>query len=127
VTGGEVVVGPAARDVVVRLGPVAWVVLERIVQQAIADGDELVGCASVRSLAAELGLAKDTVARAVRRLRRAGLVEFVGERFERGSYRLTVPHDVLHVEGSAPANRSPRSRHRLDTSSLSQLSLLDRD
>jgi hypothetical protein len=127
VTGSDLIVGPTERDVVVSLGPVAWVVLERIVQQATADGDDLVVCASARSLAAELGMAKDTVARALRRLRRAVLVEFVGERFERGSYRLTVPHDVLHVEGSAPANRSPRSRHRLDKSPLSQLSLLDRD
>jgi DNA-binding IclR family transcriptional regulator len=127
VTGGKVVVGPVARAVVVRVGPVAWVVLERMAQQAIADGDDLLVCASVRSLASELGLAKDTVARALRRLRRAGLLEFVGERFERGSYRLTVPADVLRVEGSTPANRSSQSRHRLDVASLSQLSLLDRD
>jgi DNA-binding IclR family transcriptional regulator len=127
VTGGKVIVGPGAREVVVRLGPVAWVVLERMAQQAMADGDDLVVCASVRSLASELGLAKDTVARAVRRLRCAGLVEFVGERFESGSYRLTVPSDVLQLGDSPRANHSPRSRHRLDRSSLSQLSLLDRD
>jgi DNA-binding transcriptional ArsR family regulator len=127
VTGGKVIVGPGARDVVVRLGPVAWVVLERMAQQAMADGDDLVVCASVRSLAAELGLAKDTVAWALRRLRRAGLVEFVGERFERGSYRLTVPADVLRVDDSVRGSRSPRSRYRLDKPTLSQLSLLDRD
>jgi hypothetical protein len=127
VTGGGVVVGPAARDVVVRLGPVAWVVLERMVQRAIADGDDLVVCASVRSLASELGLAKDTAARAMRRLRHAGLVEFVGERFAQGAYRLTVPTDVLCVEDSARANHSPQAPHHFDKPSLSQLSLLDRD
>jgi hypothetical protein len=72
-------------------------------------------------------LAKDTVARAVSRLRRAGLVEFVGERFARCAYRLTVPADVLRVEGSTPASRSSQSRRRLDVAPLSQLSLLDRD
>jgi DNA-binding IscR family transcriptional regulator len=127
VTGGDVIVGSAAREVVVHLGPVAWVVLERMAQQATADRDDLVVCASVRSLASEFGLAKDTVARAVHRLRCAGLVQFVGDRFERGAYRLTVPPDVLHVDDSARANRSPRSRYRLDKPSLSQLSLLDRD
>jgi DNA-binding IclR family transcriptional regulator len=126
-TGSEVIVGPVAREVILRVGPVAWVVLERMAQQATADGDDLVVCASLRSLAAELGLAKDTVARAVRRLRRAGLVEFVGERFEPGAYRLTVPENVLRVDEFAPANRSSRSRQRLDVSSVSQLSLLDRD
>jgi DNA-binding IclR family transcriptional regulator len=125
--GGRVIVGPDARDVVVQLGPVAWVVLERMAQQANADGDDLVVRASVRSLAAELGLAKDTVARAVRRLRRAGLVAFVGERFEPGAYRLTVSTDILHVDDSVRASRSPRSRYRLDKPTLAQLSLLDRD
>jgi hypothetical protein len=119
-------VGPGAPEVVVRVGPVAWVVLERMAQQAMADGDDLVVCASVRSLAAELGLAKDTVARAVRRLHCAGLVEFIGERFERGAYRLTVPPEVLHVDARA-AHRASRSRHGLDVGSASQLSLLDRD
>jgi DNA-binding IclR family transcriptional regulator len=127
VTGSEVIVGPDARDVVVRVGPVAWVVLETMAQQATANGDELVVGASVRSLAAELGLAKDTVARAVRRLRRAGLVEFVGERFKPGAYRLTVPTDLLHVDDSVRANRSARSRYRLDKPTLAQLSLLTGD
>lgn len=126
-TGGEVIVGPGALDVVVQLGPVAWVVLERMAQQSTVDGDDLVVGASSRSLARELGLAKDTVGHGLSRLRRAGLVEFVGERFERGAYRLTIPRDVLRVDGSAPATRSSRSRQRLGVPSSSQLSLLAKD
>lgn len=126
-TGGDVIVGPAARGVVVRVGPVAWVVLERLAQQATPDGDDVVVQASVRSLATELGLAKDTVARAVVRLRRAGLVEFVGERFTRGSYRLTIPPEVLRRDDSAPLTRPQPSRQRLDEPCPSQLSLLNRD
>ncbi len=126
-TGGEVILGAGALDVVVQLGPVAWVVLERMAQQSTVDGDDVVVWASLRSLARDLGLAKDTVAQGVSRLLRAGLVEFVGERFERGAYRLTIPRDVLHVDGSAPATRSSRSRQRPGVASWSQLSLLDRD
>jgi DNA-binding IclR family transcriptional regulator len=82
---------------------------------------------SVRSLATDLGLAKDTVGRAVTRLGRAGLVEFVGAPFERGSYRLTVPADVLSLERSARVNRPLPSRRRIGMPLVSQLSLLDRD
>jgi DNA-binding transcriptional regulator YhcF (GntR family) len=54
---------------------------------------------SVRSMAARLGLAKDTVARALNRLRRAGLVTPVQSRtsagvFAAGRYLLTIPESI---------------------------------
>jgi DNA-binding IclR family transcriptional regulator len=55
----------------------------------------------VRSLASELGLDKDTIARALVRLREARLVVAEGGRFEHGAYRLTVPADVLQFTVAA--------------------------
>ena len=57
---------------------------------------------AIRSLASSLGLAKDTVARAVRRLSDLGVIEAVQVRascgvFEAGSYRLAVPARFVSV------------------------------
>lgn len=67
--------GPRARDARRELGPTAWIVLEELVVSA-ADGrgDPRRVNTNVRSLARELGLAKDTVAAALRRLSGAGFV-----------------------------------------------------
>lgn len=62
----------AELSVVRRVGPTAWVVLETIRHRRGPGGH----CAvTIRELAADLGLAKNTVHRAVQRLRQAGLVE----------------------------------------------------
>ena len=79
---------------------------------------------SVRSLAASLGLAKDTVARALGRLRRAGLVAATQTRtragmFATGSYRLTVP-DAITVTVTHTARAAP-SLSRRRRRSVSQL------
>ena len=57
---------------------------------------------SIRSLAASLGLTKDTIARSVRRLRDAGLVSSIQRRdtsgtFAAGSYRLAVSRSCLSL------------------------------
>jgi DNA-binding transcriptional ArsR family regulator len=54
---------------------------------------------SVRALADELGLSKDTVARALSRLRRAGLVSLSQSRsadgvFAGGNYEIAVPDSI---------------------------------
>jgi DNA-binding transcriptional MocR family regulator len=57
---------------------------------------------SIRALASSLGLAKDTVARAVRPLRDIELIVAVPRRttfgsFDAGSYRLAVPEPCIAV------------------------------
>jgi DNA-binding transcriptional MocR family regulator len=108
--------GPAAHDLRRRVGPVAWVVLEEVLQRSTGDGDDVVAQVSIRSLASSLGLAKDTVARAVGRLRDLGVIEAAQARsrsgvFEAGSYRLAVPAVCLSPAGpSEPSALSPAAR-----------------
>ena len=65
---------------------------------------------SVRVLAERTGLSKDTVARAVGRLRRAGLVTPHQPReagtFAAGTYELTIPNGVTVVETSTVRKRT---------------------
>jgi DNA-binding transcriptional ArsR family regulator len=117
------IVGCDAREMRRRLGPTSWVVLEEILQRAEVDGR--VARVSIRTLAASLGLAKDTVARAVRRLRDAGLLDAVQERastgiFETGTYRVTIDAacltitDTVTIRRTATTNTSntPLPRHQ---------------
>lgn len=112
-------VGPKAHELRRYVGPTSWVVLEEMMQAATGPADRLVAEVSIRSLAASLGLAKDTVARAVRRLRDLGVIEAEQPRSERGvfqagSYRLAVPPTCLTVE---PSITTPRARTTTKTSS----------
>ena len=105
------------------LGPTAWAVLEEMMQRSTGDGDHVVGQVSIRSLASSLGLAKDTAARADRRLRDLGVIKAEQLRsdsgvFQTGSYRLDVPTVCLTVDASTTANhRRPHlTTHRRTTS-----------
>lgn len=71
------VVTPAAGSWRRDLVPTAWLVLEEL---AIGASEEGLLSTNVRRLGAALGLSKDTVARALRVLIAAGLVERVDER-----------------------------------------------
>jgi DNA-binding transcriptional MocR family regulator len=134
-TRRTIVLGPAAHELRRHVGPTAWVVLEEMLQRSSTDGDEVVAEVSVRALAASLELAKDTVARAIRRLRELGAIEATQARascgsFDAGSYRITVPAVCLSlvcppqrpVSSSAarPSSAPPSSSRR----SSGQLSLL---
>ena len=82
-----------------RLDPTAWVVFEQLLLESTGSGDTCEASVSVRSLAAQLGLAKDTVARALNRLRRAGLVDASQSRtatgvYATGTYTLTIPPSI---------------------------------
>jgi DNA-binding IscR family transcriptional regulator len=79
--------------------------------------------ASVRSLAAMLGLNKDTVGRALARLRHAELVVHVKGRFEVGAYRLTVPAEVIRFNRATPEHASRRSARQCGSSGV-QLALI---
>jgi DNA-binding IclR family transcriptional regulator len=121
------VIAPGPRAAATRrtLGPVAWCVLACLVERS-ADGRT--SSASVRSIAADLGVAKNTAHRAIARLVRAGLAEAVQERdargwFRPGRYRLNVTDLLPAAPTPIPRRPRPRAARR---SAPSQLSLLDR-
>lgn len=106
-------------DVRRMLGPTAWCALEVLVAVAEPAGpDGRVVAASVRSVAAELGVSKNTAQRALTVLRRAGLIRLARQhrangRFDRGSYVLNVPTARPARETVAPhRNATP---HRIST------------
>jgi DNA-binding transcriptional MocR family regulator len=111
-----IVLGPAAHELRRHVGPTAWVVLEEMLQRSTPSGAHVVAEVSIRSLGSSLGLAKDTVARAVRRLRELGAIESHQVRtsagvFDAGSYRVTVPAVCLSPAGSSePSALSPAPR-----------------
>ena len=134
------VLGPRAHELRRRIGPNAWVLLEEMMQRSTGDRDHVVAQVSIRSLAASLGLARDTVARAVRRLRDLGVVVAEQARsesglFESGSYRLAVPAACLSIarapqpsvappSAPPPAARPPAARAPAAPRPSGQLSLL---
>ncbi len=86
-----------------------WVVLEEMVEQSITEGEASVARVSVRSLAASIGLAKDTVHRAIVQLQELGLIEGQQSRttaggFGSGSYRLLVPPVIMSTASASTPN-----------------------
>ena len=121
----SIVVGAASSDLRRALGPTSWVVLEELLLRSHGTTGDCVACVSVRSLAASLGLAKDTAARAIRRLRDVGLVTVAQQRteagiFDTGSYVIAIPNGVTLI---APAPAAPQPRARVGRRESSQLSL----
>ncbi len=128
-----VVIGPESTDVIRAVGPLTWVVLIHLYGSPTASTRSVT--ASTRTLATELGLSKDTCARALRTLRAAGLIEVDATRTEYGRfgtirYRLLAPpklirtqtnqaHDVEPVQPPAPSKPRPQP-----TGSSEQLTLL---
>lgn len=104
------------------VGPVAWSVLEALAEHAHDDAGRTVSCRSVRAISVELRLAKDTVARGLRRLADIGALHHEANRkssgrFGAGRYILTLPPNVfVHTaapdrpssNGSVARRRAPR-------------------
>jgi DNA-binding transcriptional MocR family regulator len=117
----SVVVGPRAAALRRRLGSTAWVVLEQLLANSAGQVDCCRACVSVRTLAAELAMSKDTVARALARLRSAGIVRADQARsaagtFTVGSYVVAVPDgitfdDTHHAPTTSSARPPHASRH----------------
>jgi len=110
------------------LGPSAWIVFEELLLASTGPADRCVASMSVRTLAASLGLAKDTVARALVRLRRAGLVTAVQTRdasgvFTAGSYSLTVPDAITFAHRPATVANHATPRSESARRPIAQLSL----
>jgi DNA-binding MarR family transcriptional regulator len=104
------------------LGPVAWCVLECLLERS---DDGLTSTASVRAIAADLGVAKNTAHRAIARLVRAGVADPVQERdprgrFRPGRYRLNLT-DLSVAPTLTPRSPRPRSRPRVAPAQLSLL------
>lgn len=111
-----------------RLDPAAWMVFEELLLASTGSADGRVASVSIRALADRLGLAKDTVARALGRLRRAGLVTARQSRtdagvFATGSYLLTVPASITVTDHPTTAPTTSRSAHRPMASRARQLAL----
>ena len=96
-----------------RLGPVAWCVLEDLIDDARVDAiGRTVASSSVRRLAANLGVSKDSTARALRRLTASDLIAALpagrgeGGRFGSGAYLIRSvpsPDDVRSDRRNGPA------------------------
>ena len=72
-----IVLGPAAHERRRHVGPMAWVVLQEMLQRSTGDGDHDVAQVPIRAPGSSLGLAKDTVSRALRPLRELGAIEAI--------------------------------------------------
>jgi hypothetical protein len=76
-----VVLDPGSRAIRSLLDPTAWMVLEELVLTGEPVADSRVETTTaVRALAAQLGLSKDTIAAALRRLAAAGIARRADER-----------------------------------------------
>ena len=111
-----------------RLDPAAWMVFEELLLASTVTGDGCVASVSIRALADRLGLAKDTVARALGRLRRHGLVTAHQSRtkagvFATGSYLLTVPASITVTDHTPTASAPAHSTRRPNASRDQQLAL----
>jgi DNA-binding transcriptional regulator YhcF (GntR family) len=108
-----------------RLGPTAWMVFEELLCSSAATDHERHASVPIRALAVRLGLAKDTVARAINRLKRAGLVTATRPRtstgmFTAATYTMTIPDSIIVTNATRSSLSISRSRDtNLVTSQLS--------
>ena len=133
----EIVVGPSADALRRRVGPTGWCALECLVSQARRTDAGLVVETSVRNLANDLGIAKNTAHRALVSLSKSGLAAARQQRteeghFATGCYLLSVPEDAIATTPNAPADSStshtsPRRTKPATRAVHTQLSLLSAD
>jgi len=134
-----IVVPPSAAPLRREVGAQAWAALELFVAAADETAPATV-VMSVRALALELGVSKNTAGRAVARLAAAGLIAALQDRgsngrFDTGRYELRIrPHVIAfdlseRVEHAAPGETSPSPTRGVPTrrrgQQTAQLSLLD--
>jgi DNA-binding transcriptional MocR family regulator len=105
------------------LRPAAWTVWSAVIAHAVVDSDGVLSAAvSARSLAHELGLAKDTVAGCLQRLAGHGLIErrpqaHVAGRFTASGYWVYRPEPL--ILDAAPLPSSLTSSAHLSITSTS--------
>ncbi len=104
-------VAPSSRQARRELGTTAWSVLEEVALDARLDGHgRLLALTNVRRISLQLGISKDTAARALLRLAGAGLVERQSGRDLSGEFTRSVY--VVHLDESAGL---ARAGHRCPT------------
>ena len=124
------VLGSAASAWRRSLAPLSWVVLEALAESSRERSGVTVSEKSVRALADELGLAKDTIGRAIQRLQRAGLVSRIDTRstdgrFGRGCYVLDIPDDLFNSCSARVPYTTTRRAATKSSRRPEQLALLD--
>ena len=109
------VVLPAAGHLRRVLGPSTWAVLESLLARSTGTTEDSTVAISIRDLAADVAVSKDTVTRAIGQLVHVGLLAAVHLRTAVGTfgptqYRVTVPSDMfdLSTPTDAPSLRTPR-------------------
>ena len=114
-----------------QLGATAWFVLEELVVQALAGSDGVLRAqVSTRALSARLALNKDTVTRALAKLRACGVINVVTRGGATGAsvYEISVPAGLVLaervVEVNVVARRGKRRQTREQNRTVAQLSLL---
>lgn len=116
---------PSPRAAMLRrdLGPVAWCALECLLERS-DDGGTTV--ASVRAVADDLGVAKNTAHRAIATLVRAGLAEPIQARSDDGRFQTgTYALHLGDLVATTPTRPAPRIRRRpANATAPAQLSLL---
>ncbi|MGH9290122.1 MAG: helix-turn-helix domain-containing protein [Acidimicrobiales bacterium] len=120
---GVMVAGPRAAATRRSLGPVAWCVFECLLERS---DDGHTSTASVRSIAADLGVAKNTAQRAIASLVRAGVAEAIQDRdargrFRPGRYRLNGTDLLVAAPTPTPRRSRPRTPRRAAPTQLSLL------
>lgn len=108
----SIVIGPDTTEIIRTLGQTAWVVLIHLYGSPTAASRSVT--ASTRTLATDLGLSKDTCARAIRTLRDAGLINVDTSRTELGRfgtirYRLLAPAKVIRTQTNQSRDIEPRA------------------
>ena len=124
------VIGTSSGNLRRRVGPNAWVVLEELLLGSTdAEAGRAVSRATVRALAERTGLSKDTVARSLQRLRKAGAFTVETERHDDNGRFVSVRYVIdlttlpieLRVEALAIPTTARASRRN---GAAEQLSLL---
>ena len=123
------VVDASSTDLRRRVGANSWVVLEELLLGASIAAGCAESRATVRALAERTGLSKDTVARSLQRLRKAGAFRVEAERHDDSGRFVSVRYVIdlatlpieLRVE-TPPASTFPRAFRRAGTTE--QLSML---
>ncbi len=111
---GRIVVGPACRELRRSLRPIEWMVLEEVALDARRDdAGDFVAATSARRVAEHVGLTPSAVARALARLRAAGIVIHARQAGPAGRFGLSayvlgaVPGLDVMEPTEAPASEGP--------------------